>query len=182
MRDIVRAVVQLMRAMAPSLAQHHRVRERRAPRRDMHGRTAREVKTAEPVRPPGRVPRPAGNRVVDDRRPHEHEDDAGEHAPALGDGAHGEGDGDGAEHALVDGEEEVRDAGRADRGLREDVAEAKVFEVANEAARRVREGERVAPEEPLEGRDRRRHDGQPDQGQGRFPSCQAGVEEPVIKV
>lgn len=162
MRDIVRAVVQLMGTMAAPLAQHHRVRERRAARRDVHGGAAGEIQAAHLERPPGGVPRPAGDGVVDDRGPDEHEDDAGQHAAALGDGARGERDRDGAEHALVHGEEQVRDAARADRRPREDVLEAEVGEVADEGPCCVREGEGVAPEEPLEGGYGRGHDAEPD--------------------
>lgn len=139
MRDVVRAIVQLVRAMTTSLAQHHRVSERGAPRRNMHGRATCKVQPAELIRPPGRVPRPAGDGVIDDGGPDKHEDDAWKHAAALGDGTHGECDGDSAKHALIDGEEEVGDAGRAHRGLREDILEAEVGEVADEAPSGVRE-------------------------------------------
>lgn len=145
----------------------------------MHGCTTRKVQTSQAVCPPGRVPCPAGNGVIDNGGPNEHEDDARQHATALSDGAYGEGHGDCTKHALIDGEQEVRDAARAHRGLREDVLEAKVGEVADEEARGVREGKRVAPEEPLKGGHRRSHDRQPYQGKGGFSSGQARVKESV---
>lgn len=100
---VVRPVVQLLRAVAPPLAQHHRVRQRGRAARHVHRRAAREVQHAHALRPAARVPRPARDRVVHDRGPDEHEDDAGEHAPALGHGARRERDGHAREHALVDG-------------------------------------------------------------------------------
>ena len=45
--------------------------------RDVDGRASREVEAAELERPPIGVPGPAGNGVVDDRRPDEHEDHDG---------------------------------------------------------------------------------------------------------
>lgn len=159
MRDVVRAVVELVGAVAPAAAEHHAVGEGGAARGDVHGGAAGKVEAAHLVAPARGVPGPAGDGVVDDGGPDEHEDDAGEHAPALGDGARGQGDGDGREHALVDGEQQVRDARRPYRGPREHVPEAKVGQVPQERARRVRKGERVAPEEPLERGDGRGHDG-----------------------
>lgn len=44
----------------------------------------------------------------------------------------------------------------------------------------MREGERVAPEEPLEGGDAGSHHGEPYQRQRRLSSSEAGVEEPVV--
>lgn len=83
------------------------------------------------VTPSAGVPSPAGDRVINNSCPDEHEDDTGQHAAALGDGSGGESDGNGAEHALVDGEEQIREARRADGWTGEDVLEAKVGQVAN---------------------------------------------------
>lgn len=43
----------------------------------------------------------------------------------------------------------------------------------------VREGQRIAPEEPLEGCDGGGHDTEPNEGEGGFPPCEARVKEPV---
>lgn len=157
--DVVRAVVELLGAVASPLAQHHRVSQRGRPGRDMYGRAPRKVETPHAVGPAARVPGPARDRIVDYSRPDEHEDDAGQHAAALGHGARGKGYRDGGEHALVDGEHEVGDSVGAHRGAGEDAPEAEIGEVTDEGAGGVGEGERVTPEEPLEGRDRRGHDG-----------------------
>ena len=90
--DVVRPIVELVRAVAAPLAEHERVRERGRAGRDVDGRAAGEVERAQTREPAVRVPAPARDRVVDDGRPDEHEDDAREHAPAFGDGTDGEGD------------------------------------------------------------------------------------------
>ena len=90
--DVVRAEVELVGAVAPALAEHEGVRERRRAGGDVHGRAAGEVEAAHRRDPAGWVPRPAGDGVVDDRRPEQHEDDTGKHATALGDGTDGESD------------------------------------------------------------------------------------------
>lgn len=64
--------------------------------------------------------------------------------------------GDGRKHALVEHEQDVGD-GRHDGGGAQHVHETKVVQVANVLAGRVRERERVAPEEPLEGDEGRAH-------------------------
>lgn len=73
---------------------------------------------------------------------------------------------DGSEHSLVDGEKKIRNLGATDGGGTQDILETKVAQVSNVLAGGVREGERVAPEEPLEGDDADGHDGQPYQGKG----------------
>lgn len=163
MRHVVRAVVELVGAVSAALSQHHRVGEGGGSRGDMHGGASGKVEAAHPVGPSARVPGPAGDGVVDNRGPDEHEDDAGEDPAALGDSSGGEGNGDGREHALVDGEEDVGDARGADRRGGQHVLEAEVGEVADEGAGVVGEGEGVAPEEPLEGRYGGGHDREPDQ-------------------
>jgi len=61
--------------------------------------------------------------------------------------------------------------------LTEDFHEAKVGQVANEGAARVREGQGITPEEPLEAHDRNGHHGQPNQGQGGLAPGETAVEE-----
>jgi hypothetical protein len=46
----------------------------------------------------------------------------------------------------------------------------------------VREGKRVAPEEPLEGHNCGGHDREPDERESRLASGQAGVEESAVVV
>lgn len=165
--------LQYQLTVAATLAQHDGVRQSRRAGRDVHGGSASEVEAAHLGDPAGWVPGPAGDGVINDGGPDEHEDDAGQHAAALGDSADGQGDGDGGEHALVDSEQQVGDLGRADGGGGQHVAEAEVLEVTEELACRVREGQRVAPEEPLEGDDGGGHDGEPDEGEGGLPAGEA---------
>lgn len=73
-------------------------------RRDVHGRSACEIKPAKDERPPIGVPCPAGDGVVDDGGPYEDEDHNWAETTAFSDGAHGEGGGDGSEHKLIDAE------------------------------------------------------------------------------
>jgi hypothetical protein len=160
-----------------TLAQHDGVRQGGRARRDVHGGSSSKVEAAHLEHPALGVPGPASNRVVDDRRPDEHEDDTGQHAAALSDGADGQRHRDGGEHALVDGEQQVGDPGGADGRRGQDVAEADVLKVTDVLAGRVREGQRIAPEEPLEGDDGGGHDGEPDEGEGGLAPCEARVEE-----
>lgn len=83
--DIVRAVVELVGSVATTLAQHQGVGERGRSGSNVHGGTTSEVKTSELEHPSRRVPCPAGDGVVDDSGPDEHEDNAGEHATTLSD-------------------------------------------------------------------------------------------------
>jgi hypothetical protein len=62
---------------------------------------------------------------------------------------------------LIDGEEHVWDLGTPDGGLSEDISEHNVVQVADIASRRVREGQGISPEEPLEAHDGCRHHTQP---------------------
>lgn len=48
-----------------------------------------EVEVAEDVEPAGRIPGPAGDGVVDDSAPDEHENDTGQETTALSDSADG---------------------------------------------------------------------------------------------
>ena len=58
----------------------------------MHGGSTSEVEAAHLGDPAGGVPSPAGDGVVDQRRPDKHEDHAGQHAATFGDGADSESD------------------------------------------------------------------------------------------
>lgn len=100
----------------------------------MHRGTTGKVQPAHLIAPTTGVPCPAGNWVVNNSGPDEHEDDTGQHAATLGNGSGGESDGNGAEHALVDGEEQIRETGRADGWTGEYVLEAEVGEVSDERA------------------------------------------------
>jgi hypothetical protein len=84
---------------------------------------------------------------------------------------------DGGEHALVEAEQKIRDLGTTNTGLAQDLHETEVAQVADESAARVRKGQGVAPEEPLEADDSYGHHGQPDQRQRRLPPRQTAVEE-----
>ena len=148
--------------MTSALAQHDGVGQSSRSRRDMHWGSSSEIKPSHLEHPSGRVPCPACDWVVDDGCPDEHEENGREHTTALRDSSNGKSNRDGCEHALVDGEEEIRDLGGAHGWCSEDVPEADVLQVSDVLAGGVGEGERVAPEEPLEGDDGGGHDGEPD--------------------
>ena len=57
---------------------------------------------------------------------------------------------DGREHALVYAEEQIWNAATADGGIAQHALQTKILEITDELAGAVREGKRVAPEEPLE--------------------------------
>lgn len=139
----------------------------------MHGRSAGVVEPAHPERPTGGVPRPAGDGVVDERRPDEHEGDGRQHPAPLCRGADGQRYRQRRQHTLVHGEEEVRDAVAPDGGTRQDALETGVAQVADEGVGRPREGQRVAPHEPLHRRHGQRQDGEEHQREGRLASCEA---------
>ena len=80
----------------------------------MDGSSTSEIKTTELIGPTRWVPCPAGNRVVDDGAPDEHKDYTREQACAVDGGTNGESGSDCCEHALIDGEEDVRYLGAAD--------------------------------------------------------------------
>src|SRR4051812_27071699 len=92
MCDVVGAVVELLCTVTASFSEHIRVGKRSASGRDMDGSSAGKVKATHFEHPSRRIPGPACNGVVDDGRPDEHIDDAGEHPASFGDGAYGKRD------------------------------------------------------------------------------------------
>ena len=104
----MRAEVEFVRAVPAAFAEHEGVGQCSGAGGDMHGGAAGEIEPAHHCHPAGGIPGPAGDGVVDESGPEEHEDDAGKHAAAFGDGADGEGD---AKGVLV-GEWEVVRWGR----------------------------------------------------------------------
>ena len=123
----MRLVREALRAVPAALPEVHADRERGGAGGDVHGRAAREVEPAHDERPAIRVPGPARDRVVHDRRPDEDEDHGRTEARALRDGAEREHRGDGGEHELEDAEGEGGDARAANGGLVEDALEAEIF-------------------------------------------------------
>lgn len=170
--DVMRPIRKAMEVgVAASLAEHDRIRESGGPGRDMNRRSSGEIQPAHFVHPAGRVPRPAGNRIVNDGGPDQHEHHARQHPTAIGGGANRQGRSartstcipsifftgrirrdsrDGGEHALVDGEEEIGDFGASHGRRAQDVSESNVIEVADVLASRVGKGQGIAPEKPLE--------------------------------
>ena len=162
----------------------------------MHGRSSGEVQAAHLVDPAGGIPGPAGDGVVDDGGPDEHEDDAGKHAASVRCCSDGQGRSgrvssatitshhgpsvcsrNGSEHALIDGKEQIRNLWTSHGRMCQNVSEADVVEVPNVLARAMRKRQRVSPEEPLERHNRGGHQRQPDQRESRLPPGKAGVEE-----
>jgi hypothetical protein len=68
-------------------AQDPRICEGGSPRADFDGTAAGVVENAPGVGPAVGAPRPVGNRAVDERRPDEDEDHAGDEAAAFSDGS-----------------------------------------------------------------------------------------------
>lgn len=85
--DVVRAVVELVSTVTTTLAEHQGVGESSGTGGNVHGSTTSKVETSELEHPTGWVPGPAGNGVVDDGGPDEHEDDARKHAATLSNSA-----------------------------------------------------------------------------------------------
>lgn len=94
--------------------------------------TSSKVQTAQLVRPPSRIPSPASDGIVYDRRPNKHKDDTRKHPSSFRDGTRSEGHRNGREHALVDGKKKIGDFGRAHGRLREYIFEAEVRQVSDE--------------------------------------------------
>lgn len=105
---------------------------------------------------------------------------SGEHATSLSDSTNGKSNSDAGEHALVHSKQKIRDLGRTDGGRTEDIAETNVLQITDVAASGVREGERVTPEEPLEGDHSRGHDREPYQRQGGLSAGETRIEETAI--
>lgn len=90
--DVVRAVWQpVVLVVSSAPPEHQGVCKGSGARGDVDGRAAGKVEATELEGPPVGVPGPVGNRIVDDCRPDEHEDDGGEHSAAIGCGTDCEG-------------------------------------------------------------------------------------------
>ena len=126
MSDIVWAVVDFLSTVTTTWAQNESVCQRSHSRRDVDRRASCKVETTHTVGPSVRVPVPACDGVVNNRRPDEHEDHARKHATTLGDCTNGNGNPtatsasrrvqntnnlrDCCKHALVYREQEIRNA------------------------------------------------------------------------
>jgi hypothetical protein len=183
--------------VAPPLAQHDGVGEGSSAGGDVHRCAAGEVETSHFEGPAGGVPGPAGDGVVDDGAPDEHEDYARQHAASVCCGANrqsgtrllvsfhllllvdieGMDIRDSSKHPLINRKQQIRDPRTADTRRTQHVPEPDILQITDEGIRRVREGEGVAPEEPLEGDHADGHAGEPDEGECRFAACEARVEE-----
>lgn len=193
--------------VAGALAEHDGEGEGGGTRRDMDGSTTGKVETTKLERPTVRIPCPVGDGIVHDGGPDENKDDAGQDAGAIYSSTDGEGgtlglgvstvyssfsrkcesqrrereklySRNGREHALIQAKEKVGNLGAADRGLGEGLHETEVAEIADIGAAGMGEGQTVSPKEPLEVHHGDRQHRQHDEGEGRLPSSQTGVEEP----
>lgn len=113
--DVVGSVVEFSRAVTSSFAEHDGVGQGGGSGRDVDRGTTSKVEGAEFIKPAGRIPSPAGERVVDERAPDKDENDAGKQSTTFGSSTDGESWGDGSEHALVDSVEDIRETSRAGR-------------------------------------------------------------------
>lgn len=117
------------------------------------------------------VPHPASDGAVHQCSPEERENHSREHSAAFGGSAHDKSGCDGAELHLVERVQELRDEGRARRGDGEGVHKTEVVQVTDETVGCSRaEGQRVAPEIPLEDDDGEGHHCDPNQRKGGFSS------------
>ena len=163
MGDVVRTIVQLVCPVATTFSKHQRICQSCRAGGDVDWGATGKIKTTHVESPARAVPRPACNRIVDNSGPDEGEDHGGQNAATLSGSTDGEGNGDGGEHALVNGKHEIWDLGRSDRGSTENIAEANVAQVADVFAGRLRECQRVAPEKPLEGNQAGSGNGEPNE-------------------
>lgn len=161
--DIVGTVVQFVSTVTATFSEHQRVGQSGGARGNVDRGATSKVKTTHVEGPAGAVPGPASNGIVDDGGPDEGEDHGGQDATTLGGSTDGEGNGDGGEHALVNGKHEIRNLAGSDRGGTENIAETNVAQVTDELAGGVREGEGIAPEEPLEGNEAGGGNGKPNE-------------------
>lgn len=78
--NVVRTVVELVGSVSATLSEHDGVGESCASGGDVDGGSTCKIETTHFEDPAGGVPGPAGDGIVDDGGPDEHEDDTGEHA------------------------------------------------------------------------------------------------------
>lgn len=98
-----------------------------------------------------------------DRGPDKHKNNTRQHPTSLGNSTGRERHGDGGEHALVYGEQEIGESRGPHGRVGQHTPEPEVGQVPDEGTRGVRKCQRVAPEEPLEACDGRCHYRKPDQ-------------------
>lgn len=89
-------------AVATALAEVKGDSKRGGTRGNVDGGSTSEVETAEDEGPAIRVPGPIRDRIIDERCPHENEDEDGAETGTLGEPTDGERRGDGGEHTLED--------------------------------------------------------------------------------
>ena len=153
-------VVRLHRLMPVALApaEHDRAHQRRDARGDVHDGAAREVERALALQPAAVAPHPVGERVVDERRPQQGEQQERRELHALGERAGDQRRRDDREHHLEQHERLVRDRLRVGvERLDADAAQADPLQPADDAALVGAEGQAVAPQDPLD-RDQRHDD------------------------
>lgn len=174
---VVWLVCETLGSVAAALAEVKRDGESGSSGRDVHRGSASKVKSTHDEGPAVGVPGPAGDRVVNEGRPEEGEDQDGAETCPLSNSAHCDDGSDGGEHALVDAEHDRGDASAADRRGVENTLETKVLQIADVLVGTIRESERISPEEPLERNNSENDHRDPEHGCGVLPSEQTRVEE-----
>ena len=144
----------------------------------VHHQAAGKIEHAKPCQPAAAAPHPVADRVVDQQRPKQAEDDKSRETNPLGKGAGDERRGDHREHALVDHEHQVRHRGRVGgAGLGGHPAQPGPGEAADEAAQVRTETERVADPDPLQGHQGDEHQALHDRAERVLAPHHARVEQ-----
>ena len=151
-------------------ADDQREHEGRDARRHVHDRASREVERSEVVQPPVLAPDPVRNRVIDQRRPQEGENDERRELDPLRERAGDERRRDDGEHHLEDHEELVGNGGRVVGVRRQaDAVEAEPGQVPEQVSDVGAKGDAVAPQDPLDADEAEDEEGLHHRGQHVLP-------------
>ena len=158
-------------AVLGALAQDHGVSESGPARGDVDWSAAGKVEGRKLVEPSVGVPGPVGNWAVDDGGPEETKDERWKDTSTFESTTNDDHDRAGAEDELVETKDNLRDVCAANRRSGGDVLETKVGEITDESIAGAGKGERVTPEDPLEGCDCCDEEGLEKEGETTLSSC-----------
>jgi len=165
-------------AVARALADDQRKGQRREACGDVHDGPACEVQRAELAQQPADAPDPVRDRVIDEGRPEQAEQQEGLEADALDERAGDERRGDDRKGHLEGGKGHVRDGpGVLGVRLRTDTRQPGKVEPADDPAEGGPKGERVADQDPLQADQAHHHEAEVEGGENVLPAHHAAVEE-----